>query len=279
MDPTVRAIVARGKGYTASDLFTAIGNLELAKQKAAALWDTFDVLVVPTAPTIYTLDALADEPVALNRNLGTYTNFVNLLDMAAIAVPSAILSNGLPFGITLIGPSGSDLRLAGLAQRFHHASDLPVGATGLPLPAPRPLARPPVLDADAVRVAVVGAHLSGLPLNGQLVDRGARLEKVARTAARYRFYALPGTVPPKPGLVRVADGGAAIDVELWQVPVAAFGSFVALVPAPLGIGTVELDDGSIVQGFLCESVATTGAEDITHHGGWRSYLALRATAP
>jgi allophanate hydrolase len=272
VDPTVRAIVASGKRYTATELFAAIDAVGLAKKQADALWDTFDVLVVPTAPTIYTIAAMLADPVALNRNLGAYTNFVNLLDMAAIAVPSAILSNGLPFGITLIGPWGSDLRLAGLAQRFHHAADLPIGATGRPLPAPREWAAPAV---DTVRVAVVGAHLSGLPLNGQLVERGARLERATRTAPRYRLFALPGTVPPKPGLVRVADGGAAIDVEVWQVPVAAYGSFVALVPAPLGIGSIELHDGSVVQGFLCESAATTDATDITRHGGWRAYQATR----
>ena len=233
------------------------------------------MLVVPTAPTIYRMaDVLAD-PVALNRNLGYYTNFVNLLDMAAIAVPSSIRSDGLPFGITLIGPAGSDLRLADLAQRYHHATGLTVGATGRPLPSPRPLAHPEVAGAS-VRVAVVGAHLSGLPLNSQLTERGARLEATVMTAPAYRFFALAGTVPPKPGLIRVARGGVAIEAEVWQMPIEHYGSFVALVPAPLGIGTIELADGSSVQGFLCETLSTVDAEDISRFGGWRAFRAVSA---
>lgn len=271
MDPVVRGIVANGKKYDAAQLFDAIATVELAKKDAAALWDRFDVLVVPTSPTVYTLADLAAEPVAYNRNLGTYTNFVNLLDMAAIAVPSAMRSDGLPSGITFIGPAGSDLRLADLAQRYHHATGLTLGATGKPIPAPRVLARPAVAG-DTVRVAVVGAHLSGLPLNAQLVERGARLEAAVETAPLYRLHALPGTTPPKPGLVRVAEGGASIAAEVWAVPVAHYGSFVALIPAPLGIGSITLSDGSTVQGFLCEATAVADAEDISHHGGWRAYL-------
>jgi len=274
MDPVVRSIVASGKQYSAADLFDASDANGLASQDAAALWERFDVLVVPTAPTIYRIDELAHEPVALNRNLGTYTNFVNLLDMAAIAVPASMRSDGLPFGITLLGPAGSDLRLADLAQRFHHASGLTIGATGRPLPAARALARPPTNGAT-VRVAVVGAHLSGLPLNGQLLERGAQLESRVMTAPRYRFYALPDTTPAKPGLVRVLDDGIAIEAEVWSMPVEAYGSFVALVPAPLGIGSLELADGSTVQGFVCEASAVVDAQDISHYGGWRAYIASR----
>ena len=274
LDPTVRAIVGRGRDYGAADLFAAIDAVALAQQKAASLWDAFDVLVVPTAPTIYRIDQLLADPVALNRNLGTYTNFVNLLDFAAIAVPSSIGADGLPFGITLIGPAGSDLRLADLAQRFHHATGLTIGATGRPLPPPRPLARPaPTTPTTTVRVAVVGAHLSGLPLNGQLLERGARLDATVTTAPRYRLYALPGTTPPKPGLVRVDRDGAALEAEVWSMPVEHYGSFVAAIPAPLGIGSIELADGSTVQGFLCEAVAVAGADDISAHGGWRAWLA------
>jgi allophanate hydrolase len=275
MDPTVRAIVGNGTQYSAADLFEAIDAVALAKKKAAALWDTFDVLVVPTAPTAYRIDEVLADPIALNRNLGTYTNFVNLLDMAAIAIPSSMLADGMPFGITLIGPAGSDLRLAEFAQRYHHASGLTMGATGRALPPPRPLARP-AASQDTVSVVVVGAHMSGLPLNSQLVERGARFEAKVTTAPRYRFYALPGTVPPKPGLVPVADGGLAIDAELWTMPVEHYGSFVAMIPSPLGIGSIELSDGSMVQGFLCEATAVAGAEDISHHGGWRAFLASRS---
>ncbi len=276
MDPVVRAIVGGGRRYSAADVFAAIDAVELAKKRAATLWDRFDALVVPTAPTTYTLQQVAADPVALNRNLGAYTNFVNLLDLAAIAVPSAMLANGLPFGITLIGPAGSDLRLADLAQRYHHASGLTLGATGRAMPAPRALARPAgATDATTVDVAVVGAHLSGLPLNGQLVERGATLVGAVQTAPCYRLFALPGSVPPRPGLVRVAEGGLPIAAEVWRMAVDRYGSFVAGIPAPLGVGSVELSDGSRVQGFLCEGVATIDAEDISRHGGWRAYLACR----
>jgi allophanate hydrolase len=232
------------------------------------------VLLLPTAPAHYTIEAMRAAPVALNRNLGEYTNFVNLLDYAAISVPASLREDGLPFGITLIGPHGSDLQLAELGQRFHHATDLTQGATGRPLPAPEmlPLAAPEPL----VKVAVVGAHLSGMPLNGQLTERGAALVAQTFTAPQYRLYALPGTVPPKPGLVRVAPAqGAAIAVEVWQMPLAHYGAFVSLIPAPLGIGTLALADGSSVQGFLCEGLALEGAEDITHLGGWRRYIESR----
>jgi allophanate hydrolase len=212
--------------------------------------------------------------VVLNRNLGAYTNFVNLLDYAALAVPSSLRPDGLPFGITLVGPCGSDLQLADLGQRYHHATGLPQGATGRPLPPPQPV--PGLGGRNTVKVAVVGAHLSGMPLNAQLTERGATLARSAETAPDYRLFALPGTTPPKPGLLRVAPGtGAPIALELWDMPVEAYGSFVALIPAPLGIGTLSLADGSSVQGFVCEALATQGAEDITHHGGWRAYMAAR----
>ncbi len=276
VDPVVRSIIGNGRRYSATDLFAAIESIELAKRRAAALWDAFDVLVVPTAPTIYTIEQVAADPVGLNRNLGTYTNFVNLLDMAAIAVPSSMLGDGMPFGITLIGPAGSDLRLADLAQRYHHATGLTLGATGKPMPPPRPLARPAgATSAATVDVVVVGAHLAGLPLNGQLTDRGATLVGPVATAPRYRFFALPGTVPPKPGLVRVADDGMSIAAEVWRMPIEHYGSFVAAIPAPLGIGSIELSDGSFVQGFVCEGVATIDAADISRHGSWRDYLASR----
>jgi allophanate hydrolase len=208
--------------------------------------------------------------VALNRNLGEYTNFVNLLDYAAIAVPSSIRPDGLPFGVTLIGRCGSDWQLADLAQRYHLATGLAQGVTDRPLPPPQPV--PGLFPAAGARVAVVGAHLSGMPLNGQLTERGAWRVQETSTAPHYRLYALPDTVPPKPGLLRVEDGqGAAIAVEVWEMPLAQFGGFVTLVPAPLCIGTLELADGSRVQGFLCEPRALQGATDITPYGGWRAF--------
>ena len=274
----VRGILAQGRAYSAADFVDARVKLQALAQRAAVLWEGIDVLLVPTAPTHYTIEAMQADPVALNRNLGEYTNFVNLLDYAAISVPASIREDGLPFGITIIGRCGSDFQLAELGQRFHHATGLPLGATGEPMPAPQPL--PVVAPAPTVRIAVVGAHLSGMPLNGQLIERSARLLRATHTAPQYRLYALPGTVPPKPGLLRVPSAeGAAIAVEVWEMPLAHYGSFVALIPAPLCIGSLTLADGSSVQGFLCEALAVQGAEDITHHGGWRAYIASRTAQP
>lgn len=277
MEP-VRGIIASGRAYSAADLVDAQVQLRALGQRAAAMWGDIDVLLVPTAPTHYTIAAMQADPVALNRNLGAYTNFVNLLDYAALSVPASIRPDGLPFGITLIGPCASDWQLAELGQRFHHSTGLTQGATGQSLPAP--VSIPGLQPQATVKVAVVGAHLSGMPLNSQLTERGARLVGTTSTAPHYRFYALPGTTPPKPGLVRVADGtGGAIALEIWEMPVAQYGSFVALIPPPLGIGTLALADGSSVQGFVCEALATHGAQDITHLGGWRAYIAsLKAAA-
>ncbi|HEY8906686.1 MAG TPA: amidase family protein, partial [Rhodoferax sp.] len=236
------------------------------------------VLLVPTAPTHYTIAQMRGDPVALNRNLGVYTNFVNLLDYAAIAVPSAIRLDGLPFGITLIGPCGSDWQLAELGQRYHHATGLTLGATGEPMSMAQEL--PGLLPPPAsptVKVAVVGAHLSGMPLNSQLTDRNACLVATTETAPDYAFYALSGSVPAKPGLLRVAAGlGSRIAVEVWEMPLEHYGSFVAMIPAPLGIGTLHLVDGTVVQGFVCEAQALQGATDISHFGGWRAYIASLA---
>ncbi len=268
----VRSIIAAGREYSAADLYEAQTRLRALGQRAAAMWDRIDVLLLPTAPTHYTIEQMQADPVALNRNLGAYTNFVNLLDYAAISVPSAIRPDGLPFGITFVGPCGSDWQLAELGQRYHLATGLTQGATDEPLPAPEAILG--LRKAATVQVAVVGAHLSGMPLNSQLTERGATLLAATETAPDYKFYALPGKVPPKPGLLRVAPGtGTGIAVEVWEMPIEHYGSFVALIPAPLGIGTLALADGSSVQGFVCEAQALQGAQDISHHGAWRAYIA------
>ena len=274
MEP-VRSIIAQGRQYSAADLFDAQTQLRAYGQQAVAMWDDIDLLLVPTAPTHYTIAQMLADPVGLNRNLGAYTNFVNLLDYAALSVPSSIRPDGLPFGITLIGPCGSDWQLAELGQRYHHATGLTLGATGEPMPAPQALpGLLPSPEVPTVKVAVVGAHLSGMPLNSQLTERNATLVAATETAPDYAFYALPGTVPPKPGLVRVAAGqGSRIAVEVWEMPLVHYGSFVALIPSPLGIGTLKLMDGTAVQGFVCEAQALQGAVDISHFGGWRAYIA------
>ena len=274
----VRSILAGGRAYSAADLYEAQVKLRAFEQQARPMWDDIDVLLVPTAPTHYSIAQMQADPVVLNRNLGAYTNFVNLLDYAAISVPSSIRTDGLPFGITLIGPCGSDWQLADLGQRYHHATGLLQGASGEPLPAT--VAIPGLRAQVAVKLVVVGAHLSGMPLNTQLTERGATLAASTETAPDYKLFALPGTAPPKPGLLRVTPGhGARIAVEVWDMPVEHYGSFVALIPAPLGIGTLTLADGSKVQGFICEPFALEGAQDITHLGGWRAYIASRASPP
>ena len=272
----VRSIIAQGKSYSAADLCGAQSRLHALAQKAQSMWHSMDVLLVPTTPTHYTTAQMLADPVALNRTLGTYTNFVNLLDYAALSVPASLRADGLPFGITLIGPCGSDWQLAELGQRFHHSTGLLQGALNLPLP---PMAEPVGIQAPTpvpcLPLAVVGAHLSGMPLNGQLLERGAQLLQTTHTAAHYRLYALPHTQPPKPGLKRVTENGAAIALEVWNMPLHQLGSFLALIPAPLGLGTIELADGSTVHGFICEGYALEGALDATQFGGWRAFIQSR----
>lgn len=273
----VRGIIGRGRSYSAADLYEAQTRLRTYGQQAAAMWEDIDVLLVPTAPTHYTIAQMQANPVELNRNLGQYTNFVNLLDYAAISVPSSIRSDGLPFGITLIGPCGSDWQLAELGQRYHHATGMLQGALGLPLPPVRALDML-ANKAAYMKLAVVGAHLSDMPLNHQLVERGARLVEATSTAASYRLFALPATTPPKPGLKRQRQGGAAIALEVWGMPQEHIGSFLALIPAPLGLGQIELADGTWVTGFICEGHALENAKDVTEHGGWRAYVNAQSRA-
>ena len=268
----VRSIIEEGRRYQAADVFEARARLHGLAQQVAPMWDDIDVMLVPTAPTHYTIAQMQADPVRLNRNLGHYTNFVNLLDYAAISVPSTIDADGLAHGITLIGPCGSDWRLAELGARYHAATGLTLGASSERI-GPRATIPPPHHTEPSVHVAVVGAHLSGMPLNSQLTERGAQLQRRTRTANCYRLFALAQSTPPKPGLLRVASGqGHAIEVEVWQMPASAYGSFVALIPPPLGIGTLQLEDGQQVQGFLCEPQALTAATDISAFGGWRAYI-------
>jgi allophanate hydrolase len=259
MNPVVRSIIEGARRYSAADTFAAEYRLRDLKRTAEAQWERMDVMALPTTGTIYTHQAVAADPIQRNTDLGYYTNFVNLLDLAAIAVPAGVRPNGLPFGISLIGPAFSEESLIALASRYGAAPDRAALA-----------ACPP----GCVAVAVVGAHLTGQPLNWQLTERGARLLKACRTAPNYRLYALDGTMPPKPGLVRdEAFQGPGIEVEVWAVPEHQFGSFVAGVPAPLGIGNAILDDGESVKCFICEPYAVSRATEITRFGGWKQYLA------
>lgn len=272
INPVVRGVVAAGEKYSACDAYKAeYIRAELSRTIDQALAG-FDALVVPTSPTIRTLAEMAVEPVLFNSQFGTYTNFTNLADLSALALPAGLRADGLPAGITLIAPAWHDHALAAFGQRWQQALNLPLGATQRALPAQRASAQAP----GSVRVAVVGAHLTGMPLNFQLLTRDAVLVEQTTSAPHYRLYALPGTVPPKPGLARVATDGAEIIVELWDVPQARFGEFVAEIPPPLGIGNLELADGRWVKGFICEPYVLEGARDITGFGGWRAFIASLA---
>lgn len=272
--PVTRQVIESARRWNAVDAFEATYRLRSLQRRCAVEWKKMDALAVPTSGTIYTLAQIAAAPLQRNTDLGYYTNFVNLLDLCALAVPGPFRADGLPAGITLIAEAHGDRFLAAIGARFHRASAVPLGATRFHPPAVAPPATAAM--TGHVLLAVVGAHLSGLPLNGQLTARGASLVETTRTAPCYCLYALPGGPPARPGLVRVGSGGAAIDVELWAMPVDALGSFMAGVPAPLGIGTLRLANGREVKGFLCEAWAVAEARDITAYGGWRRYLAESA---
>jgi allophanate hydrolase len=257
MDPVVRGIIGGAAKQSAVDAYEGEYRLRELCIEAEKQWREMDVLVLPTTGTIYTHEQIAADPVKLNTNLGYYTNFVNLMDLAAVAVPAGFRSKGLPFGVSFIGPAFNDEALLALAHRYLG------GITPLVEKCP-----------GCVEVAVVGAHLSGELLNSQLTERGARLQKTCRTATDYHLYALAGSVPPKPGLIRDRNfRGPGIEVEVWAMPEDRFGGFVAAIPPPLGIGTVTLDHGDSVKCFLCEPDVLSGAKEITHFGGWRAYLA------
>jgi allophanate hydrolase len=271
--PVTFSIIAGGAKPSAADCFAAYYRLKELCRTAGPTWDQIDVLLTPTAGTIYTIAEVTADPIRLNSNLGIYTNFINLMDLSAISVPVGFQKDGLPFGVTLSAPAFADDALCRLGDALHRSLAQPLGATGQPFP---PVTRDLAAAAPAgmVRVAVCGAHMSGLPLNRQLTERGARLARACRTAARYRLYALDGFTPARPGLIR-HEPGSAIEVEVWEMPVESFGSFVDGIPPPLAIGTVELEDGEELRGFLCEAYAATSARDISQLGGWRAYLATK----
>ncbi len=269
INPVVRGIVENGRGYSACDAYKAeYLRATLSRQINDALAG-FDAMVVPTSATLRTLAEMTQEPVLYNSQFGFYTNFTNLADLSALALPAGWRADGLPAGITLIAPAWHDAALANFGKRWQAQLGLTMGATGRALPAP------PAVKGQAkgcVRVAVVGAHLTGMPLNAQLTSRDAVFVEQTLTEGDYRLYALPGTVPPKPGLAK-AQSGQSIIVELWDIPLARFGEFVAEIPAPLGIGNLRLIDGRSVKGFICEPWALDDALDITAFGGWRAYIA------
>ncbi|MDO9564314.1 MAG: allophanate hydrolase, partial [Bradyrhizobium sp.] len=269
--PVTREITIAGARLSAADTFAALYRLQALRKVADRAFQNIDALVLPTAPTAYSTAQVLANPVELNSRLGTYTNFVNLLDLCGLALPAAIRADDIPFGITLLAPAGHDAQLASIGRVFHADTGLSMGARHLPQP---PLAElTATLSGDEIAIAVVGAHLSGMVLNGELKALGARLLEAASTAPDYKLYAL-ATTPPKPGMLRVAAGtGTPIALELWALSAAGFGKFVAAIPPPLSIGTVRLADGRGIKGFLVEAVDTSGARDISAFGGWRAFKA------
>lgn len=269
LEPALQTILRDARAIGGAEAFRACHALAELRRQAEATWATVDALLVPTARTPYRVAEVLADPLRLNANLGAYTNFVNLLDCCAVAVPSGFTPDGLPFGVTVVAPAFADDDLAVLADGLHRALAPTFGLDRAPLPDDRP---PGSAAGDGIDLLVVGAHLRGEPLNHQLVERGAVLVATVRTAADYRLFALPGTEPAKPGLVRAPGfAGPGVEGELWRLSSIAFAEVVAAVPAPLAIGTVRLADGDVVKGFLCEAWAVDGAEDVTQHGGWRAY--------
>lgn len=272
--PITREITMKGTTIDAADTFGAFYRLEAMRRVGERAFAAFDVMAVPTAPSAYTVDEVLKNPVELNSRNGTYTNFVNLLDMCGLAVPSSIRDDGIPFGITLLAPAGEDALLASIGRSFHKDAGLTLGALGVAAPELQSL--PEVAKKDEITVAVVGAHLTGMPLNRELRALNARFLEATATDKSYKLYALKGTTPLKPGLMRIDNGaGSSIELELWALSAAAFGAFVAAIQPPLSIGTIRLSDNREVKGFLVEPTGLAGAEDISSFGGWRAYLAAR----
>ena len=277
MDPVVAAIVDSARHHTATTAFRAEYRRMALTRQIQAVFDEYDALLVPTTPRFPTGKEIAAEPVSINSQLGTYTNFVNLADCCALALPAGFRRDGLPFGLTLIAPAWHDHALANWGQSWQAFSQLPLGATGRHL-ALHAQAQSGKANDEQI-IAVVGAHLSGMPLNHELTSRGATLLERSRTAGYYRLYAIANSQPPKPALVASQEqGGAAIELELWSLPKWAWADFMAGIPSPLGLGTITLADGRQVKGFICEPAALTGAKEITEFGGWRAYI-RSLTAP
>jgi allophanate hydrolase len=270
--PVTRKIIGAADGMSAVDAFDGLYKLAAMRRATEPVWKRIDMLAVPTMPTLATLKDLEADPIGPNSRLGVYTNFVNLLDLAALAIPGAFRKDKRAAGLTFIAPAGCDGLLAGVGRQFHGASNLMIGATSTPVPAAA--ATPDRASPDRIELVVVGAHLSGMALNHELTSIGASFVRATTTSADYQLFALPGGPPKRPGLVRVADGaGHQLAVEVWALEPASFGGFVSRIPEPLGVGNLRLADGTRAKGFLCEAEAIKDALDISAHRGWRAFIA------
>jgi allophanate hydrolase len=272
LHPTTRRVIATAASYSAADAFDGLYRLAELRRLAEPIWNTIDVLVVPTYPRPRTVADLESDPIGPNSELGTYTNFINLLDLCALAVPGRFRSDGFPSGVTLIAPRGQDGLLAAIGSHLHAASGVPIGRTAALLPQPKNSLT--VAAPGEIELVVVGAHLSGMPLNHELTARNARFLRAGATTTDYKLYALAGGPPFRPGLMRVACGdGKAIATEVWALSSEALGSFMAGIPGPLGIGTTKLADGTSPKGFIVEAEGIVDAKDVSEFGGWRAYIA------
>jgi allophanate hydrolase len=269
-NPTVKQIILNGESYSAAEGFKAIYQLKELEIETKKSWSQCDVIVVPSAPNHPTIEDLKNYPIVKNSELGMYTNFVNLMRLCAVAVPAGFTNSRLPFGLTLIAQEGSDHALLQLAAEWQILFDLTLGKSNMKGTLEELTI--PTTKKDVVHIAVVGAHLEGMPLHWQLTERNARLIKACKSANSYRLFSLPNTTPPKPGLVKYPSNGFSIDLEVYEIPSSEVGSFLNLIPEPLGLGNIELEDGTWVKGFICEPYAIEGARDISHLGGWRLFM-------
>ncbi len=274
MEPIIAEIIDQAVTKTGNEAFAAQYRLAELKRQCDKVIENFDFVLTPTMPTIFTRSEIAENPIVNNSILGTYTNFMNLLDYCATALPVGFTASGVPWGVTLFGPAFSDIKLLGFADRLHRACNLTLGAmeyslSDIPLQAGMPA------PSSQIAVVVCGAHLQGQPLNWQLTERGGVLVEKTVSAAAYELYALSDGI--RPGMVRNEDKGQAIEVEVWSLPADTFGSFVTGIPAPLGIGKVEMSDGRWVSGFICDGYGLAGATDVSRFGGWRAWLSYKAS--
>ncbi|MGU3493199.1 allophanate hydrolase [Xanthobacteraceae bacterium A53D] len=267
--PVTRTITEAGGKASAADAFRALYRLQELRAAVQPTLKAIDALVLPTAPTAYTLEAVLADPIRLNSRLGTYTNFVNLLDLCGTAVPAAIAASGVPYGVTFLAPGGQDGAVASIARAFAADADLPLAASADHASYP-PLAALP--DPERIDICLFGAHMSGMALNKDIQRFGGRFVARVETAPAYGMALLEGNVP-RPAVRRVAQNGAPIGGEVWSLPFEGAGRLLATIPAPLGLGTVELSDGSTVVGFLSESLPLAACPDISAFGDFRAYLA------
>jgi allophanate hydrolase len=272
IDPTVKKVIEKSLQFDAITTFKKQYELEDLKKKTQEIWREIDVLVVPTTPTCPTIDAVSEEPILRNSELGAYTNFVNLLGLCAIAIPASISDSGLPFGITLIAPNGYDHALVKLASFMEKSNNLFLGKNLRSKGSLDQVKSLSLACKPSIEIAVVGAHLKGMPLHYQIQNSQCKWLETTLTAKEYRLFALANTTPPKPGLVRVEEGGVEIEVEIYQMPLDQVGTFLKQIPEPLGLGSVKLQNGRFVKGFICEPIGILGAKDISEFGGWRGYI-------